>query len=565
MTAYHVIQHARGIQVIHSGSGYSNIIVEAIAPEHDLARLKIVGLSQPASYLGLVYDLPLGIQDEELYVFGHGGGISNQRLVARMTRPGPTLSRDIRGPRLERLFRAEDVRLLPLQTTIYNGISGGPVLSRHGVIGILSGSIGEGGTIAWAIPVEYARPGKMRVLNRPASDIRDWPETTLMFRNWKSLRKSVLISEGLAQAIERYFFAVDDLAAIHEKMPLLYVDALVSTQMLREYVEQRADMPLDDILDPNSYLVQKYEVALLALSEALTKERPAAHLRVGYCIQDLTPAVSDLFKNDIARTQKNYWIKKEFTQLLRSMTAEGFELEALSSGDRKAMEMAGLLGKPPESTADLLALLRAMENLAAMGTKPEVIIELHALIRQFRRVGHIVEGLLVADFEGKGEWFFTSDWGYEILMPSGWEFVALGDDDILREQAETARANDLELDAVFRNKFGEELGLQSTVALQSGIMLGLAVSEVTDDIVSEWNQGIRLTFPDAKAYSKTIGDKQMLVGHYAILRDNQPYINYYAVIPYKEDAIWLQFEIPAERTESLLPQCEHVLGRISFK
>ncbi len=565
-TAYHVIQRARGIQVLHQGNGYSNILVESISPEHDLARLKIVGLSQAVPYLRLVFKLPRGIQNNELFVFGHGGGISNQRLVARMIRPEPILSSEIRGRRLERLFHLDDVRLLPLQTTIYNGISGGPVLSQHGVIGILSGSIEEGGTIAWAIPAEYAQPSKMRVVNKSARDIKNWPELTLMVRNWKNLRKSVFMTEGLSQAIERYFLAVDDLAVIHEKLPLLFLDAKTSSQMLRMYIEQRPDASLDEILDPNSYLVQKWLTANLTLSEALTKERPPAHLQVSYCLNDIIPAVSNLFKNDIPRTQKNYRIKTELIESIRSISAEGFELKTLGVGDQKAMEMAGLLGQTPESKADLLAILDAYEEIATVGTKPEVIMELDALIRQFRRVGHVVESLLVADFEGESEnWSFTSEHGYEILMPSGWEFAARGDDERFREDAEAARKRGIILEALFINRFGSELGSQSTVVLQSGIIPDMFIPAITDEIVSAFAQGYRRSFPDAQFYRQTIGEKPMLVGKATLQRDGEQWIDYFAFIPYKEDSFWLSFRIPANRAEYLLPQCKSVLERISIK
>ena len=109
------------------------------------------------------------------------------------------------------------------------------------------------------------------------------------------------------------------------------------------------------------------------------------------------------------------------------------------------------------------------------------------------------------------------------------------------------------------------MGLQNTVVLKIGIVLDLSGLEITDDHVLAFNQGLRRTYPDAKSHKKTIGNKQMLVGQYVLQQEEQQWIVYYAIIPHNETTIWLQFHIPAERAVSLLPQCEHVLGRISFK
>ena len=43
----------------------------------------------------------------------------------------------------------------------YNGLSGGPVISKGGVVGVLSGSFAQSGTIAWAIPAKYASVSSM--------------------------------------------------------------------------------------------------------------------------------------------------------------------------------------------------------------------------------------------------------------------------------------------------------------------------------------------------------------------------------------------------------------------
>jgi S1-C subfamily serine protease len=216
LTCYHVIRDSGQLTVYRGKRGYSDIDVIAIAPEHDLALLRINHLEGGASYLNLSTDPLRTLVERDLRVFGNPNGMVGQELNARLTGTDYVLSGELRSPDGgDRIFDPIDVKLIPLQMVIYNGVSGGPVIAKSGVIGVISGSFGTGGAIAWAIPSLYASSKQMSVLDKHVRDVRNWPPLKLMkgTSNWNMLRRGLSLTSGLSLAIDSYLSSVDQASA----------------------------------------------------------------------------------------------------------------------------------------------------------------------------------------------------------------------------------------------------------------------------------------------------------------------------------------------------------------
>ena len=70
------------------------------------------------------------------------------------------------------------------------------------VIGVLSGSIQEGGSIAWAISAKYVK--NMTQVNQHAPYFTTWPPLTLMNSSSHSLRSQTALGTLLVAALKRY-------------------------------------------------------------------------------------------------------------------------------------------------------------------------------------------------------------------------------------------------------------------------------------------------------------------------------------------------------------------------
>ena len=208
ITAYHVIQGASNLTVFYRGQRFTDITVVHIRPETDLAHIKINGMKNlvPFYYVDDNYTL-LGL-DHEVTAVGYLRGIPNQTMRGNFTSSSPIKSGQIRDNRNLRLFNIPDVDLLPLDLTIYGGLSGGPVLVNNNAVGVLSGSLNEGGSFTWAIPVAYRKD--MQKINRRPHEITNWPALSLMNnQTWDNLRSSSKIDNTLNRLLDKYYRNVD--------------------------------------------------------------------------------------------------------------------------------------------------------------------------------------------------------------------------------------------------------------------------------------------------------------------------------------------------------------------
>ena len=175
-TAYHVIQGARRIEIVPGpGSATTDVTVRNIFPEKDLAILEVKGLG----------DLPpleisdrIPNTDEDLSMLGSALGLPGQTYSVRVVQSKLVPVRSFNDTTGKPLFEAPPaIDVLQIAGVVYGGMSGGPLADRKGaVLGVLSGSLSEGGTYGWAIPSKDLEAALSEQPDRrQVADITDWP------------------------------------------------------------------------------------------------------------------------------------------------------------------------------------------------------------------------------------------------------------------------------------------------------------------------------------------------------------------------------------------------------
>lgn len=189
LTAYHVIRNALEIEVYDKDlARLQDIVVSRIDERRDLALLSTTS-DRSFPKLPLMANLPSSYSDAK--IAGSPRGLPQQVIYGKITSAGYVSSTAISSAGGKRVFQ-ENIDVLPIDITVYSGMSGAPVMAPSGsVIGVLSGSFDEGRGIAWAIPIKYldelmARPA----IERAASDTFRWPQLSLMANTWVGLQRS---------------------------------------------------------------------------------------------------------------------------------------------------------------------------------------------------------------------------------------------------------------------------------------------------------------------------------------------------------------------------------------
>ncbi len=203
LTAYHVVANARTIEVHYGKQTYTDITVLAVDPKRDLATIRVNGPAQNLQHLQVASATPAFTGGEPVTLYGHSAQLFNQTITATVSRP-PLKSQDLRDPATSApIFAITEVTLLPITTTIFNGLSGGPMTWNSQLVGVVSGSLTEGGSIAWAIPITADSLSTMEPINaRPGKFT--WPPFELMAGRWNNLRAEITVSGKLVRAIERF-------------------------------------------------------------------------------------------------------------------------------------------------------------------------------------------------------------------------------------------------------------------------------------------------------------------------------------------------------------------------
>ena len=212
LTCYHVVQGARRIRVFY-GDRFYDAKATGISPSRDVARLQLTGVTTPTKYIPIAYTLPSNILAQQLFVRGFAAGMFDQQIPARATQDHFAASQEMKGARGESLFASLNVPLLPMSiTAIFKGMSGAPVIDAEGkAIGIVSGSLLEGGSIAWAIAAENFRNGNLQIVDTSGLGF-SWPPLTLMAIGWQNLRRQSGLGENLAARLDDLQSSADEAA-----------------------------------------------------------------------------------------------------------------------------------------------------------------------------------------------------------------------------------------------------------------------------------------------------------------------------------------------------------------
>ena len=189
LTAYHVIQDSIELEAYDKNlNKINNLRVERIDEKRDLAILSSQTSSSTAK-LSLSGSAPPAFGN--VRIAGSPRGLPQQVIHGKVTSASFVASNSISSSGGKRIFQ-ENIDILPVDITVYGGMSGAPVISADGtVIGVLSGSYDEGRGLAWAIPVKYVDDlQRLPLIDQPASSTFRWPRLRLMDTAWVSLKRS---------------------------------------------------------------------------------------------------------------------------------------------------------------------------------------------------------------------------------------------------------------------------------------------------------------------------------------------------------------------------------------
>jgi hypothetical protein len=404
LTCYHVIEGARRIEVFNQQINQSSdVVIEAVAPQYDLALLRVRNLKEKVRHLTLIYDPPLLVLQERLSILGHPAGLTDQDLWAHITKRPYTLSQEFRDPDThQRIMAVDNVRLFSLQTVGFRGLSGGALLSSKGVVGIVSGSLTTGGTIAWAIPVGYARQEHMDVVGRRPEDISDWNALStkpfLLGDINKALRLRIPLSPSLATAMQRYFVAVDQLNETQQKIPAFAFQAKQDVVMLKKFV---------DVLPPSRQkqkIRKQNNIAIAALAEQFGATAKAvsdfqrewvarlfAIVAAGAAVEEDVTA----FFAQLPDEPSTHRLRAEFDQALEKISKETLAIAAQQQV--KAPNEAELFSKIVDmenwTPLDLRSFAEQIEDLLDLMSDPQMVVTFEALVRGMRDLGKVVQRL----------------------------------------------------------------------------------------------------------------------------------------------------------------------------
>ena len=202
-----MIQGADRITVYDANhTQHTNIAIETIDGACDLALLRVLDASQTEA-LRIALTVPVRL--EAVVVAGHPRGWSTQTLKGAVTSDGiedaKLLLDDKGNPIFETSFP-----VFILQMNINSGMSGAPVVNSSGyLIGVIQGSLTEGGSLAWAISSKrVAALLDEHRQERSAAEIKEWPDllgsSRLLRVNRKTYVRSAVAAERLGKILSDF-------------------------------------------------------------------------------------------------------------------------------------------------------------------------------------------------------------------------------------------------------------------------------------------------------------------------------------------------------------------------
>lgn len=286
ITCYHVIRDAQSITLSGNGNDFSNIEVVGISPEFDIARLRVNGRSPVPQGLTISGTLPPNLDHLPLRTFGYPSIMSGIYLSAIST--SDTFMDWTRFKLSDRWIFKQHLDLIGIEMDFNNGMSGAPVVANDVVIGIISGSYKEGGSLGWAIPLKYL--DRITNIGLPPGRFI-WPPSTLLADDRSaSLRRSVKLGPDLAQALDHYAQSLDKEQTI---MPIIIAKSPRILQIIDSEIAKRG--PTFPFGKDDDF--QKLQEAIYSPQERqLLDDSDGGDYDLSDALDDLTDAVAEYLK-----------------------------------------------------------------------------------------------------------------------------------------------------------------------------------------------------------------------------------------------------------------------------
>ena len=419
LTCYHVIHGAEKLTVYWDGHRFDRVVIESWAPDFDLAKLRLDGYDGATPHL--VVDTRMIGNDRQpsgRQVLGYIHGGSSYQFGYELPRQGLEggpfdYSERIRSVRGQRIFRRAKMRLLPLSTKLYKGMSGGPVLTDDGVVGVATGAYSEGGTVAWAIPLEYLR--ELKPIGKRPEQIRRWPPQTMLRLGWKALLKSFAVDEDAESVTQEFVTEVRSLAEVYERLRGYAVSARSSSgDAIRRYADLRR-APVDGC--PAARLTRHYLLAVEMLREAVTGgvgdafiDRGKVNKRLDTATEKLYTAVkrhdlSDEALGERARTIRSYAADLNATEHSRAAlnVGAGELLEAIGAIDDAVAAVEQGIGKTGSCSVQWARLskldrgVRWIDRTLGYLASGEVVEQQMRELRRYRALAGVAEVVIYGE------------------------------------------------------------------------------------------------------------------------------------------------------------------------
>lgn len=149
VTAYHVVKDSSAVEVFDKNNeSYKGISLISFDADNDIAILTVNSVT--GDYYRMSDQKPSVSANYK--VMGSPWGIKDQTFHARPTYDGFIDSLKLVNDQGKGIY-SKSFPIIPLDLTIYNGMSGAPLLNSDGdVVGMVVGSLNVGGSLAWATP-----------------------------------------------------------------------------------------------------------------------------------------------------------------------------------------------------------------------------------------------------------------------------------------------------------------------------------------------------------------------------------------------------------------------------
>jgi hypothetical protein len=266
VTAYHVIRNSNTIHISYKTERSDDVTVVSVSGDYDLAILRVRGI-RPTYFFKEDYNvnLPypgLDVNSNLIAPCYPRDSINPQDLHGNLTSRSFQPSFNFHDKKGRYLFRTT-IDIIETQAFIYDGASGAPLLFGNTPIGVISGSLNEGGTLAWAIPISD--------LSSLISDPHPIAQAPQQIRVWPSL---TLVDEDVARS-----FSIERLRPGTNN----YVDVSFGKEFL-DLNSTASNFPAEDL---NALVAVAYTHNLYKLSAWVSAELSLIELDYPYSYQTL--------------------------------------------------------------------------------------------------------------------------------------------------------------------------------------------------------------------------------------------------------------------------------------